>query len=430
MVSEAPYDLLLSGGHVIDPATGWDGTADIAIRDGRIAALARELPGAARETMDLKGRIVLPGMIDTHAHVYTYVSGRFGLPADMVGVESGVTTLVDQGGPSCMTFPGFAKFIAEPAASRVLAFVSAYVVGGLEGHYYPNLYGPDGVDIAATVKTAKANPDLIRGIKAHAELGGVARWGFEVMKKAAEIGRETDLPVYIHFGQLWDLPESNGQGGAANGVDADDILPAIVKLMRPGDILAHPFTRHPGGFIDKHGKLHPIVHEAIDRGLRIDVGHGSHFSFRMARRALEAGIVPDTLGADMHGYNTRVPPPPGTPATHPDDDEAHPFAGSARFSLCHAMTELLALGLSLPQIVPMVTTNAARMLGMEDELGSLRIGAVADVSVLADDRGRFRLSDTEGTEVITDRMLRPSFCLRAGRRYDAAAPILPQAVAA
>ena len=203
-----------------------------------------------------------------------------------------------------------------------------------------------------------------------------------------------------------------------------------MKLLRPGDILAHPFTRHPGGFIDKHGKLHPIAREAIDRGLRIDVGHGSHFSFRMARRALEAGIVPDTLGADMHGYNTRVPPPPGTPAAHPDDDEAHPFAGSARFSLSYAMTELLALGLTLPQIVPMVTTNAARMLGMEDELGSLRVGAVADVSVLADDRGRFRLSDTEGTEVITDRMLRPLFCLRAGRRYDAAAPILPQAVAA
>jgi dihydroorotase len=150
----------------------------------------------------------------------------------------------------------------------------------------------------------------------------------------------------------------------------------------------------------------------------------------MARLALEAGIVPDTLGADMHGYNTRVPPPPGTPATHPDDEEAHPFAGSARFSLSHAMSELLALGLTLPQIVPMVTTNAARMLGLQDELGSLRAGAIADVSVLADDRGRFRLGDNEGTQVVTDRMLRPLFCLRAGRRYDAAAPILPLAIAA
>jgi dihydroorotase len=424
-MSDAPYDLILRGGHVVDPASGLDGVADVAIRDGRIAAVRADLPGGAREVTDLRGRIVLPGMIDTHAHVYTYVSGRFGLPADMAGVQSGVTTLVDQGGPSCMTFPGFRHFIAEPAASRVLAFISAYVVGGLEGHYYPNLYGPDGVDIDATVKAARANSDLVRGIKAHAEIGGFARWGIEVMRKAAEIGRQADLPVYIHFGQLWPLPSTG-----TNGVDPDGILPDIVELMRPGDILAHPFTRHPGGFIDKDGRVHPIVAEAIARGLKIDVGHGSHFSFRMARRALEAGIVPDTLGADMHGYNTKVPPPPGTPATHPDDEEAHPFAGSARFSLSYAMTELLALGLSLRQIVPMVSTNAAAMLGMADELGSLRVGATADVSVLADDRGRFRLSDNEGTEVIADRMLSPLFCLRAGKRYEAAAPILPQAVAA
>ena len=418
------YDLLLRGGHVIDPATGLDGIADVAIKDGRIAAIKQDLRGPATETIDVAGRIVLPGMIDTHAHIYTYVSGRFGLPADMVGVESGVTTVVDQGGASCMTFPGFRKFIAEPAASRVLSFLSAYVVGGLEGHFYPSLYGPEGVDVAATVKTARANPDLIRGIKVHAEVGGITRWGLEVLRKAAEIGREADLPVYMHFGQMWALPDGS------NGVDPDGILPAVVELMRPGDILAHPFTRHPGGFIDKHGRLHPVVEAALARGLKIDVGHGSHFSFRMARLALEAGVMPDTLGADMHGYNTRMTPPPGTPATHPDPEEAHPFAGAARFSLCYAMTELLALGLTLQQIVPMVTTNAAATLGLTDSIGTLRPGAVADISVLADDRGRFRLGDNEGTEVIAQRMLTPLFCLRAGIRHDAAAPILPEVLAA
>ncbi len=419
-----PYDFLLRGGHVVDPATGLDGIADVAIRDGRIAAVQKDLPGTARETVDVRGRLVLPGMIDTHAHIYTYVSGRFGLPADMVGVESGVTTLVDQGGASCMTFPGFRKFIAEPAQSRVLSFISAYVVGGLEGHFYPGLYGPHGVDVAATVKTVGANRDLVRGIKVHAEVGGITRWGLDVLRLAAEIGRETDLPVYMHFGQMWALPEGS------NGVDPDGILPAVVELMRPGDILAHPFTRHPGGFVDRHGKLHPVVATALARGLKVDVGHGSHFSFKMARLALAAGVLPDTLGADMHGYNTRMTPPPGTPAAHPDPEEAHPFAGAARFSLCYAMTELLALGLTLKQIVPMVTTNAASMLGLKDEIGTLKPGAVADVSVLADDRGRFRLGDNEGTEVIADRMLTPLFCLRAGRRHDAAAPILPEVVAA
>ena len=423
-MTTAPYDLLLRGGHVVDPASGLDGIADVAVTGGRIAAVGPNLPGPARETIDLKGRIVLPGMIDTHAHIYTYVSGRFGLPADMVGVESGVTTIVDQGGSSCMTFPGFRKFIAEPAASRVLAFLSAYVVGGLEGHYYPSLYSPEGVDVAATVKTALANRDLIKGIKVHAEVGGVTRWGYEVLAKAAQIGREADLPVYMHFGQMWALPPGS------NGIDPDEILPAVVDLMRPGDILAHPFTRHPGGFVDKHGKLHPIVAKALDRGLKVDIGHGSHFSFRMARLALEAGILPDTLGADMHGYNTRMTPPPGTPATHPDDEEAHPFAGAARFSLSYAITELLTLGLTLKQIVPMVTTNAAAMVGLQDEIGTLRPGAVADVSVLADDRGCFKLGDNEGTEVIAERMLTPLFCLRAGKRYDAAAPILPEVLAA
>ncbi len=423
-MTEAPYDLLLRGGHVVDPASGLDGIADLAIRDGRVAAVQKELPGPARETIDVRGRLVLPGMIDTHAHIYTYVSGRFGLPADMVGVESGVTTLVDQGGASCMTFPGFRKFIAEPARSRVLSFLSAYVVGGLEGHFYPSLYGPESVDVAATVKTARANPDLIRGIKVHAEVGGITRWGFEVLRKAAEIGREADLPVYMHFGQMWALPEGS------DGVDPDGILPAVVELMRPGDILAHPFTRHPGGFVDRHGRLHPVVATALERGLKVDVGHGSHFSFRMARLALEAGVLPDTLGADMHGYNTRMTPPPGTPARHPDAEESHPFAGAARFSLSYAMTELLTLGLTLRQIVPMVTTNAASMLGMQDEIGTLKPGAVADVSVLADDRGRFRLGDNEGTEVIADRMLTPLFCLKAGRRHDAAAPILPEVLAA
>lgn len=423
-MTPAPFDLILRGGHVIDPATGLDGVADVAITDGRIAAVGQDLPGTAQETINVQGRLVLPGMIDTHAHIYTYVSGRFGLPADMVGVESGVTTVVDQGGASCMTFPGFRKFIAEPASSRVLSFLSAYVVGGLEGHFYPGLYGPEGVDVAATVKTARANRDLIRGIKVHAEVGGITRWGFEVLRKAAEIGREADLPVYMHFGQMWALPEGS------NGIDPDGILPAVVELMRPGDILAHPFTRHPGGFVDKHGKLHPIVATALERGLKVDVGHGSHFSFRMARLALDAGVLPDTLGADMHGYNTRATPPPGTPLKHPDDEEAHPFAGAARFSLCYAMTELLALGLTLRQIVPMVTTNAAAMLGLRDEIGTLRPGAIADVSVLADDRGRFKLGDNEGTEVIADRMLTPLLCLRAGTRHDAAAPILPEVLAA
>jgi dihydroorotase len=424
-MSDRPYDVLLRGGHVICPASNINGVMDVAVRDGKIAAVQKDiLPTSAKETIDLRGRIVLPGMIDTHAHVYRYVSGRFGMDADLVGVHSGVTTVIDQGGPSCMTLPGFRHFVVNTAKSRVYAFLSSYLVGGLEGHLYPTLYSPDCINIQATVDAAKANTDIVRGIKGHAEIGGFARWGIKVLQMSSEIGRKTNLPLYVHFGQLWGLPRSG-----ANGEDADTILERVIPELRPGDILAHPFTRHPGGFVNREGQVHEVIQAALARGLKVDVGHGSHFSYRLARKALEAGIVPDTLGADMHGYNTHVPAPPGTPAEH-DDEEANPFAGQAKFSLTQAMSSMLALGLTLEQVVPMVTTNAAAMIGKQGEHGTLRVGAAADVSVLADQRGRFILADNEKTQVVAERLLQPLFCLLDGKRYDANANILPVAVAA
>jgi dihydroorotase len=417
--------VLLNGGRVIDPASSTDATLDILVDGTTIAAIGADLSAKApfAEVIDCRGQLVLPGLIDTHGHVYQYVTGRFGLNADQCGVQSGVTTIVDQGGPSCITMPGFRHFVAEPAATRVLAFMSAYLVGGLEGHYYPDLYRPDCLDAEATVKAALANPDLVKGIKAHAEIGGFARWGLDVMKIASTIGRDANLPVYIHFGQLWPKPES---GGLA--VHADSIFNQVVDTLKAGDILAHPFSRHPGGFVEENGKLHPLVHEAVSRGLKIDVGHGSHFSFKTARIVLDSGVIPDTLGADMHGYNTHVPAPAGTPDTHPDEE--HSFLGRTQFSLVSAMTTMLALGLPLDHIVAMATTNAAKMVGMEGAIGSLKVGGVADVSVLDDRRGRWVLEDNEGTQVVTDRMLSPLFCLREGVRYDAISPTLPLARAA
>lgn len=418
------YDLLLRGGRVIDPAQNLDGQFDVAVKDGKIAAVLPAIaPSSAKQSIDVSGKLVLPGLIDTHGHVFQYVTGRFGLDADLCGVRSGVTALVDQGGPSCMTLPAFREYVVKAKKSRVVAFLSAYLVGGMEGHYYPSLYKPDCVDVDATVKSALENRDIVKGFKAHAELGGFARWGIEVIRLSCEIGKKANLPVYIHFGQLWPLPESG-----TNGVDPDTILDQVVPLMKPGDIIAHPFTKHPGGFVHRGtGKLHPIVKEALARGLKVDVGHGSHFSFNMARIAMDAGVMPDTLGADMHGYNTRVPVEgkalAGTPDTHPDKD--HMFFGQIRFSLVSAMTSMLALGLKIEQVVPMVTSNPAKMCGMENEMGTLKPGLDADISVLHDERGAFVLRDNEGTQVKTDRLVRPAFCVRQGVTYEADANILP-----
>ena len=416
------HDLALVGGTLVDPGQRCHGAFDIAVRDGRISAVVpRGEPLPATRTIRVDDRLLTPGLIDTHGHVFRYVTGRFGLDADLCGVESGVTTLIDQGGPSCMTLPAFREYVVNAKRTRVFAYLSAYLVGGLEGHYYPSLYAPDCCDADATISSALENRDIVKGFKAHAELGGFARWGVDVMRIAAGAARRAQMPLYIHFGQLWPLP-----GSGDNGVDPDTILGQVVPLLKAGDILAHPFTRHPGGFVNREGQVHPIVREARARGLKVDVGHGSHFSYRMARIALDAGILPDTLGADMHGYNTHVPPSAalaGTPAEH--SDKEHMFFGRVRFSLASAMTAMLALGLPIEHVVAMATSNVVRVFGLPEDLGTLAVGHPADVTVLHDERGRFALRDNEGTQLIGERRLRPDFCLKDGQRFDATASILP-----
>jgi dihydroorotase len=408
------FDLVLKGGRVIDPAADRDAVTDIAVKSGRIVAIGRDLPAAAAQIIDVTGKIVLPGMIDSHAHVYEHVTGKFGLNPDMVGVRSGVTTVVDQGGASCMTIGGFRNFIAQPSHTRVLCFISAYLVGGLEGHLYPELYGPGQVNVEHTVRAARENADLVKGVKAHAETGGVSRWGLEVIKLGKRIAKDAGLPLYIHLGQLWPL-----EPGAE--VDADEVVRQLTPLLEAGDILAHPYTRHPGGFIsDKTGQLHPVVRAALDRGVTVDVGHGSHFSFAMARKITAAGITPYTLGADMHGYNVRVP-------SGGDDAQRsqNPFFGVAPFNLTNAMSKMLALGIPLNDVVASVTRNPAAMLRMQDSLGTLAVGREADISVLELREGAFALSDNSGVEVTAAQAFAPLFCLRAGRRHDCDSPLIP-----
>ena len=411
------YDLLLRGGHVMDPLASLNGKFDIAVTGETIAAIAPDIStDEAKEAIDVRDRLVLPGLIDSHAHVFQHAVGRFGLNPELVGVHSGVTTVVDLGCASYMSMSAFRHYIVERADTRIYSFVSIYPAG--EGHLSPEIYGA-GIDVDLCVSCVESNRDLIRGVKVNAEIGSMSIYGLDKIKKAKQVSRETRLPLYVHVGELFPAPAN-----PPISYDLDQIVPHVVDLLEPGDILAHPFSRHPGGFVDSQGVVHPIIKEALDRGLRIDVGHGSHFSFRTARAVLDAGIVPTTLGADLHGYNTRAPVVPGAPENHPDPDMA-PFASDARFSLTQAMVELLALGLSLEEVVPMVTSRCAEILEPAGELGTLRAGGVADVTVLADERGRWLLRDNENTEVTTERMLSPVFCLRAGKRFEADASILP-----
>lgn len=422
------FDLVLRGGRVIDPAQGLDGVYDVGIRAGAIDAV-RPAIGAddTLHALDVSDRLVVPGLIDTHAHVYEHVTGAFGMNPDLVGIRSGVTTVVDQGGASPLTLQGFRKFIVEPAITRVLAFVSNYLVGGLVGHRYTELYGPHGINVRETVAAIEGNRDLVKGIKAHAEVGGYSRWGIETLKLAKEASRRTKVPVYVHLGRLW--AEADGAR-----IDPDALVPEIVPLLDPGDVIAHPFTKNTGAFVSRDGTVHPLLFEAVRHGVRIDVGRGGHLSFAAARTVLDAGIVPFTVGADVHGYTIRRPADGSWDGGYFDERsaraaaDARPIGGASVFSLVQVMNELLALGLAVSDVIRMVTANAATMLGLEGQIGTLAPGVAADVTVLARDVGRWTLEDSLGERVTTEQRLRPEFALKAGRVHPSDSSLLVESI--
>lgn len=421
--ADSRFDLLLRGGRVVDPARDLDAVMDVALAGGRVAAVAASIPAkAARRTVNVRDRLVIPGMIDTHAHVYEHVTGSFGLNPDLVGVRAGVTTVVDQGGAGPLTLTGFRKFIAEPATTRVLAFVSNYLVGGLVGHRYTALYGPHGIDVRETVKAIEGNRDLVKGIKAHGEVGGYSRWGVETLRLAKAASRQAKVPVYVHLGRLW--AEADG-----TRIDPDTVVPEVVPLLDPGDILAHPFTKNAGAFVSREGKVHPLIFEAVERGVHIDVGRGGHMSFAAARAVLDAGLRPFTVGGDVHGYTIARLEDGSWDKGYFDERERpgeapRPIGGARVGSLVQVLDELLALGLPLIDVVRMVTANAAVLLGLEGEVGTLAPGAAGDVSVLAVDEGEWILSDSLGVELRATMRLRPEIAVRGGVVYQADSPLL------
>lgn len=225
-------DLLLRGGRLIDPANNRDGIADVAIRNGRVIAIgtaAQEL--APRRTIDVSGAIVTPGFIDMHVHVYEWVT-NFGVPADAAGIQSGATTIVDQGSSGAWTFGGFKAFIADPARTDVPAFVSINVAGALQGGMEgTTLHNPGMVHIDSLVRIAAEHPQTVRGIKCHWESGGLSHWGPTVLEKAAEAGRDANLPLYVHMGELFPVDEANRPKPSA-------VVGHVVQYLKPGDVLA------------------------------------------------------------------------------------------------------------------------------------------------------------------------------------------------
>ena len=431
------FDLLLKNGRVVDPANGIDDIRDIAIKEDKIVAVEPDIGDSrASRVCDVSGLLVLPGLIDLHAHIFEHVSGHFGLNPDAVGIRSGVTTLVDQGAASALTINGFRRFIVDNSDTDVLCFISAYLAGGLGGHRYVNLYGPEQMDVDAVVAEGRSNRDIVRGIKVHAEVGGFSRWGTEALKLAKIASRKLEIPIYVHLGQLW--REEDG-----TEIDPDDIIDQLIPLLDEGDILAHPYTRNPSGFVSPQGEVHPMIFKALERGVRIDVGRGSHFSFEAAKALTKAGIKPNTLGIDLHGFNVgKTFKYEGKWRSAEFDYDYGSTVTRTRFNptfcIYTAMSEMLALGFSDVDVIKMVTTNAADVLKTDNVMGSLGVRRRADVTVVALQKGKFTLQDggilTDGdlgpekdrVTLAASKRFRPAFALHKGKIVELDSPLLPK----
>jgi dihydroorotase len=359
--SHIQYDLLLQGGHVIDPKNHLSVVRDVAIRDGRIAAIEQHIdPNSALKTVDVSGLYVTPGLVDIHVHVYastgeqnSYAGDNSVFP-DGFTFRAGVTTVADAGCAGYRNFEDFKKHIIDRSKTRVLAFLN--IVGaGMRGPKYEDNLADMQPEPAAEM--AKRYPGLIVGIKT-AHYSG-PEW--TPVENAVKAGTEAHIPVMVDFGA--NRPER-------------PLAVLLTQKLRPGDIYTHCYSGLRNELLPD-GKLNPGMWEGRQRGVIFDVGHGGgSFIWRVAVPAIQQGFLPDSISTDLHigSMNTGMK------------------------DMTNLMSKFLALGLSVDQVIERSTWNPAREIHHE-ELGNLSIGAIADVAVLKVEHGKFGFTDTYGARL-------------------------------
>jgi dihydroorotase len=357
LAAAEPYDLLIKGGELRDPSQNLRRNADIAIRGDAIAAIEADIPRAsARQVLDASGTMVTPGLVDLHTHCYYGATG-LGIDPDPVGARSGATTWVDAGSFGYDQTEGFRRFIVNPAKVRVYGFV----------YLYPSSRNPD-IDpvqyvrrgIKRTGETGVANRDIILGVKMQVGSNMNGRYSLEFLKAARELCDTYKLPLMAHIS--FAPPETE----------------EVMALMRRGDIVTHALNGHTLGIVDKEGRIKPGVLEARQRGVIFDVGHGlGSFNFPAARKILDAGFVPDTISTDIYNLNVKGPV----------------------YDMPTTMSKMLHLGMSFDDVLLRSTAKPGQVVNRIPKLGTLQVGAPADVALLALESGEFPLVDSQKNQV-------------------------------
>jgi dihydroorotase len=278
------FDLVLKGGTVIDPSQGLNGALDVAIENGKIAKVAAGIePSGTKRVIEVPNRIVTPGLIDLHTHVFDGVASN-GVNPDLAGVRAGVTTVVDAGSAGCATFAAFPKHIIPKSDTEVIPFLHICVTGLATN---PDIIAANSIDMDWTRQVAAEYKGLIKGIKARMVTPALDILGMEMPRLAKRAAKESGLPLMVHIGDT------------AKKYDPD-VIRELLPMLEPGDIVTHLFTANPGGVLDSQGKLVPEAKEMVDTGIWLDTAHGRmNFGFDVGRRVLDQGLIPHCISTDL-----------------------------------------------------------------------------------------------------------------------------------